>query len=234
MTQEQKTSGLFGIKSLLKVILIESLLIGFMALLAGRWTWLPGWIFLGVYSLYSLALFGWLAVTDPDLLRERQRDADPRNEPYEKIILPLMVILELGLLGVSVLDGGRFGWSTVPQFVRFIGWLLLGVTGAILPWVFRTNTFASGVVRIQEDRDHQLIVNGPYRIVRHPMYAAVISGILGLPLALGSWWALIPAGLLIGLFVLRTALEDRTLARQFPDYKKYAQQTRYRLLPGIW
>jgi protein-S-isoprenylcysteine O-methyltransferase Ste14 len=234
MTHKETSVDLFGLNSLLKVILIEGLLIGSMALLAGRWTWWPGWIFLGVFTLYSLALFGWLAGVDPDLVRERQRDADPRNEPYEKVIIPLMVMLELGLLVVSVLDGGRFGWSTVPLMARFVGWFLLGVTGTILPWVFRTNTFASGIGRIQEDRDHQVVVNGPYRIVRHPMYAGVISGMLGLPLALGSWWALIPAGLLMGLFVVRTVLEDRMLLQQLPEYEEYAQQTRYRLLPGIW
>jgi protein-S-isoprenylcysteine O-methyltransferase Ste14 len=90
------------------------------------------------------------------------------------------------------------------------------------------------VGRIQEDRNHRVVAKGPYRIVRHPMYAGVILGVLGLPLALGSWWALIPAGLLSGLFVVRTALEDQMLLRQLPGYAEYAQRTRHRLLPGIW
>lgn len=234
MSHNKSSDDLFGFASILKVVLILVLLVGSMALLAGRWTWWAGWVFLGAFTLYSLALVGWLAVVDPDLARERQQDADPHNEPYEKIILPLMVVLELGTLGVAVLDGGRFAWSTVPLVARIAGWFLLGMTGAILPWVFRTNTFASGVGRIQEDRDHRVVVSGPYRIVRHPMYTGVILGILGLPLALGSWWALIPAGLLIGLFVVRTALEDKMLLRQLPGYEEYAQQTRCRLLPGIW
>lgn len=234
MNHGKSSADLFSFASFLKVILILALLVGSLALLAGRWTWWAGWVFLGVFTLYSLALFSWLAVADPELALERQKDADPRNEPYEKIILPLMVILELGLLVVSALDGGRFGWSTVPLMIRAVGWSLLGVAGFILPWVFRTNTFASGVGRIQKDRSHQVITNGPYRIVRHPMYAGVILGVLGLPLLLGSWWALIPAGLLAGLFAVRTALEDRMLIQQLPGYTAYAQRTRYRLIPGIW
>jgi protein-S-isoprenylcysteine O-methyltransferase Ste14 len=234
MNHNKSPDGLFGFTSLLKVVFILGLLVGSMALLAGRWTWWAGWIFLGVFTLYSLALVGWLAAVDPDLVRERQQDADPHNEPYEQIIIPLMVILELGLMVVSTLDSGRWGWSAVPLPARITGWLLLGVPGAVLPWVFRTNTFASGVGRIQEDRNHRVVAKGPYRIVRHPMYAGVILGVLGLPLALGSWWALIPAGLLSGLFVVRTALEDRMLLQQLPGYVEYAQRTRHRLLPGIW
>jgi protein-S-isoprenylcysteine O-methyltransferase Ste14 len=234
MNHNKSSDGLFGFTSLLKVVFILGLLVGSMALLAGRWTWWAGWIFLSVFTLYSLALVGWLAVVDPSLLRERQQDADPHNESYEQIIIPLMVTLELGLMVVSALDSGRWGWSAVPLPARITGWLLLGVPGAVLPWVFRTNTFASGVGRIQEDRNHRVVAKGPYRIVRHPMYAGVILGVLGLPLALGSWWALIPAGLLSGLFVVRTALEDRMLLQQLPGYAEYAQRTRHRLLPGIW
>lgn len=234
MNQNKSSDGLVDFGSILKVVLSVILLVGSMVLLAGRWTWWAGWVFLVVFIPYSLVLFAWLAAVDPDLARERQQDADPRNEPYEKVIIPLMVVLELGLLAVAVLDAGRFGWSTVPLFVRVIGWLLLGAAGAILPWVFRTNSFASGVGRIQADRAHRVVVDGPYRFIRHPMYAGVILGMLGLPLALGSWWALIPAVLLAGLFAVRTALEDRMLIQQLPGYPAYAQQTRYRLLPGIW
>jgi protein-S-isoprenylcysteine O-methyltransferase Ste14 len=230
----EKRGPLFTPADFVKVIVILAIMAGVIAGLAGRWDWWAGWAFLGVFTVYSLALFGWLSGIDPDLVRERQQDADERNQPYERVILPVMVTLELALLVVAALDGGRFGWTTVPVWARVIGWALLAVAGAILPWVFRTNTFASGVGRIQDDRGHHVITAGPYRYVRHPMYAGVIAGFLGLPLALGSWWALIPGGLLAALFVLRAALEDRMLHDRLPGYAAYAQQTRFRLIPGVW
>jgi protein-S-isoprenylcysteine O-methyltransferase Ste14 len=225
---------LFNPADFIKVIVFLAILVGSMAGLAGRWDWWAGWTFLGAFTVYSLVLFGWLSGVDPELVRERRQDADERNQPYERVILPMMVMLELALLVVAALDSGRFGWTTVPVWARGIGWTLLAVPGVMLPWVFRTNTFASGVGRIQDDREHHVITSGPYCYVRHPMYAGVIAGFVGLPLALGSWWALIPGGLLAVLFVLRTAFEDRMLHNHLSGYDAYALRTRFRLFPGIW
>jgi protein-S-isoprenylcysteine O-methyltransferase Ste14 len=237
----QKTSergdtgtGLSGLGDVVKVIVCLAALVGAFAALSGRWDWWAGWMFLLVFVLYSVSLSVWLSRVDPGLARERAHDADERNQPYERVLLPVMVVLEIGLLVVAALDGGRFSWSHVPVWARAGGWMALVVGGAMLPWVFRTNTFASGVGRIQADRGHVVVSSGPYRLVRHPMYTAVIGVMLGLPLALGSWWALIPGSLLALLFVVRTALEDRMLQDELPGYKAYTRQTRYRLIPGIW
>jgi protein-S-isoprenylcysteine O-methyltransferase Ste14 len=232
--QREKRKPLYSVGGVMKVLVTLATLIGFMALLAGRLDWIAGWTFLGIFTVYSLVLFVWLSRIDPELARERQHDTDERNQPYERVIIPVMVMLELALLVIAALDGGRFGWSTVPVWVRAIGWSLLAVTGTMLPWVFRTNTFASGVGRIQDDRDHRVITGGPYRFVRHPMYVGVIVAFIGLPLALGSWWALIPGVLLILTFIYRTWREDQFLTASLPGYEDYAQHTRYRLLPGIW
>jgi protein-S-isoprenylcysteine O-methyltransferase Ste14 len=89
-------------------------------------------------------------------------------------------------------------------------------------------------VRIQQDREHTVQTGGPYRFVRHPGYAGGAIGYLATPLALGSLWAFIPAGLLIVVIVVRTALEDKTLRDELVGYAEYAQRTRYRLLPGVW
>ena len=237
----QQTSGRsdsqakpFGIGDLVKVAVTMAILVGVFAGVSGRWDWWAGWTFLLVFMGYSLSLFYWLSRIDPGLARERRHDADERNQPYERVILPVMVALELSLLLVAALDSGRFGWSRTPVWVRVVGWMSLAAGGAMLPWVFRTNTFASGVGRIQDDRGHTVITSGPYRYVRHPMYTAVITVMLGLPLALGSYWALIPGGLLSLLFIVRTALEDRMLQAELPGYEDYTRQTRYRLIPGVW
>jgi protein-S-isoprenylcysteine O-methyltransferase Ste14 len=57
---------------------------------------------------------------------------------------------------------------------------------------------------------------------------------LGLPVLLGSLWALLPALAMVVVMVIRTVLEDRTLQAELPGYREYAQEVRYRLVPGIW
>ena len=109
-------------------------------------------------------------------------------------------------------------------------WLALALIG----WAMAANKFFSAVVRIQEERGHATVMSGPYRWVRHPGYTAMIVQFLSAPIALGSLWALIPGGLAAVVYFIRTALEDRTLRRDLPGYRVYAQQVRYRLVPGIW
>ena len=100
-------------------------------------------------------------------------------------------------------------------------------------WGRRIWTF-SKIVRIQTERGHTVVDTGPYRLVRHPGYAGMIVFMLASALALESLWALIPAALVAVVLVIRTALEDRTLLAELPGYRQYAQQTRYRLVPGVW
>ncbi len=90
------------------------------------------------------------------------------------------------------------------------------------------------MVRIQDDRGHVVITQGPYRYIRHPMYVGVILAIISTPLVLGSFWALIHAGMLVTLFIVRPHLEDITLQEKLSGYSDYAAQVRYRLIPGIW
>jgi len=118
-----------------------------------------------------------------------------------------------------------------------LGWHLAGILLFIIHWVLfiwamACNPFFSESVRIQEN--HQVAQRGPYRLVRHPGYLGNLIGCLGHPLLLGSWWAFIPAILTIIAFIIRTALEDKTLQKELAGYPDYAGQVRFRLLPGIW
>jgi protein-S-isoprenylcysteine O-methyltransferase Ste14 len=101
-------------------------------------------------------------------------------------------------------------------------------------WAMTVNRFFSGVVRIQKDRRHTVVSDGPYRYVCHPSYAGGILSELASALALGSLLALIPTVLTVCLIVLRTALEDKALRNELDGYEEYAQRVRYRLLPGVW
>ncbi len=115
-----------------------------------------------------------------------------------------------------------------------LGWVADLLSGGLIFWVTTVNTYLSRYARLQDERGQQTITHGPYRLIRHPMYLGVIVFMLGLPLVLGSYWALVPGGLIGVLFVLRTALEDKFLQAELPGYKAYARQVRYRLIPGIW
>jgi protein-S-isoprenylcysteine O-methyltransferase Ste14 len=111
--------------------------------------------------------------------------------------------------------------------------LIVGSAFAI--WrVTASNPYLSSWARLQDDRDQVVVQDGPYAIIRHPMYSAIAGAFLGMPLALASWWSLVPAMVNIGLFVYRTHREDEMLKRGLPGYEAYAQSVRYKLIPGVW
>ena len=202
---------------------------------AGRLDWLSGWAFLGLFMLAVGIIALWARRHDPELMEERQTASRAENvKRWDRVIMAIYSVLLLLMLGLAGVDAGRLGWSDIPLWLRILGWLGLGVAFGIVWWVMAENTYLSEMVRIQEERGHQVVTSGPYQYVRHPMYVGVIIAILSVPLALGSWWALVPGVLIVFLFILRTALEDRTLMEELPGYKQYAEQVRYRLAPGIW
>ena len=122
----------------------------------------------------------------------------------------------------------------MPLPAKLLAWLGLALAGALIFWALATNTYLSRMAHIQDDRGQVVVTAGPYRFVRHPMYLGVILLFLSMPVALGSWWALL-LGAVIGLiFLLRTAKEDRMLRDELPGYPEYAGRVRYRLVPGIW
>lgn len=201
--------------------------------IAGRATWVQGWALLLAFVGYVAALTWRLARADPDLLRERNRAA-ANVEPWDKAVIGCYTALLPVLLAVSALDSGRFRWSAVPNWVQLLAWVSLCVAASIVWHVMAVNAYLSSWARIQEDRGHVVVTEGLYGHVRHPMYLGIILAFVGIPLVLGSWWALIPGFVIVGLFGYRTAREDRMLMRGLPGYEEYAGQVRYRLFPGIW
>jgi protein-S-isoprenylcysteine O-methyltransferase Ste14 len=213
------------------------LIVGILALLlflpAGRMDWIEAWIFVIGYGLFLLAygIFGLLR--DPAQVRERSQPG-AGVKAWDKIVMPLYTLCLIVLFPVCGLDAGRFRWSSMPAVVEALGWLGMAVAGWIIFRVMTVTTFASRAARIQENRGQTVVRAGPYRFVRHPMYLGIIVLFFGIPLSLGSWWGLIPAGAIGILFLIRTALEDRMLMHELPGYADYARGTRYRLIQGIW
>ncbi|MHC4573972.1 MAG: methyltransferase family protein, partial [Planctomycetota bacterium] len=137
--------------------------------------------------------------------------------------------------GVACLDGGRFRWTgELPAAFYLVSYGVLALSYAGAFWAMWANKFFSRVVRIQTERGHYVVQDGPYRFVRHPGYLAGSFTLPGMALVLGSVWALIPAGLCIILLIVRTYLEDATLKKELPGYADYAKKVRFRLLPGLW
>lgn len=201
--------------------------------IAGRIDWVGAWVFTSIYLAFLVIVVVWAMRNARGLLEERSRIA-PNVKTWDKVIGVIYGVLLLFLLVVAALDGGRFRWSTMPMLLQWVGAVGLLPAGGVIWWAMSVNPFLSKWARIQDDRGHQVVQGGPYQYIRHPMYAAVIFFMIFLSLLLGSWWALIPAGLIGGLYVVRTALEDSMLQGELPGYREYSTRVRYRLFPGLW
>lgn len=200
---------------------------------AGTFRWPEAWAFLLLYFIAVGGIVIWLKINDPELLKERMSSKKDAKSWDKKIILVYTFLLMI-MIATAGLDAVRFRWSHVPLSLKIVGFFGFVPTFFLVFWAMNENTYLSEVVRIQKDRGHRVCTTGPYKYVRHPMYAGVILIILCLPLALGSFYALIPGSLIILLFILRTFLEDKTLQDELPGYGDYARTVRYKLIPGIW
>jgi len=198
--------------------------------------WWQAWIYALLIVAAGVGGRIWGEWRHPGLTAERQNVEKIQDaKAWDKVLAPLMA-LSIGypLMIVAGLDH-RFGWSPVfPVWLIVLGIFLIALGYAFASWAFAENRFFSSVVRIQADRGHAVCDSGPYRIVRHPGYAGNILPLLGIVLALGSLWTLVPAAVALVIVVIRTALEDRTLLEELPGYQEYARRVRYRLFPGIY
>ena len=199
-----------------------------------------GWWQAWVYSLliFSAGIGGriWAERRHPGLTAERQNTEKMQSaKAWDKVLAPLMALsLSFPLVIVAGLDH-RFGWSPeFPLWLAVLGFILIFLGYTFGVWAMAENRFFSSTVRIQTDRGHVVCDSGPYRIVRHPGYAGNLLPLLGIVLALGSAWTLIPAMVALIIAVIRTTLEDRTLQDELPGYRDYARRVRYRLIPGIY
>jgi len=209
------------------------MLAAILFLSAGRLDWVWGWALVGITFLWVSATALILIFRSPELIGER---LGPRKgaKTWDAAIMSVLGLATIARCMVAGLDE-RFGWTTGISLPLQIAALTVAVLGyALVVWATASNVFFSQIVRIQKERGHTVVTGGPYRFMRHPGYVGTILFELAVPVMLGSWWALIPGGLSALLLVIRTALEDRTLLEELDGYQDYAQQTRYRLLPGIW
>ena len=200
---------------------------------AGQIDWWPAWASLAVMLAWIMATAIVIFRFNPGLLAER---LGPRKgaKPWDTAILGILGLMQLGRYILAGLDQ-RYGWTGgFPLAVQLAALIVCAFGYFLVVWATASNLFFSQIVRIQSERGHSVATGGPYRYMRHPAYIGAILYELAMPFLLASWWALIASGLCMILFILRTALEDRTLQAELTGYADYARQVRYRLLPGLW
>lgn len=190
------------------------------------------WAMLAVFFGCAGAITVWLWFGDRALL-ERRVKAGPGSEPdpMQNRIQALAGLLFLATFAAAGLDR-RFGWSHAPAGVSLAGDGMIALGFLIVFLTFRANTFTAGTIEIAEGQ--QVIDSGPYAVVRHPMYAGALIMIAGIPLALGSWWGLVPAALFVPVLAWRLLREEAFLAANLAGYDDYRKRVRYRLAPVVW
>jgi protein-S-isoprenylcysteine O-methyltransferase Ste14 len=201
---------------------------------AGTLHWPGAWAFLATSALLGPACGLWLAKTDPALLAERMRltarDEQPSADRKFMLAFAAAALIWFVAMGLD----RRLQASDVPLALQMLGLAMYLLSTGFIMWVFRVNSFAAPVVKVQTERHHHVISSGPYAWVRHPMYSGVMLFFFGAPLLVGSWWGVLIAPLFAVLFAARAGIEERALVAGLPDYADYAARVRYRLVPGVW
>jgi protein-S-isoprenylcysteine O-methyltransferase Ste14 len=227
-----ETAGNLRTRALLgsaKFLILMGLLLFVPAGTTGFW---QAWVFWLVFSTSALLITLYFLKRDPELV-ERRLKAGPaaEKETSQKIIQVLASACSLLIIAVAGLDH-RFGWSNVPKWLVIVSNVFVAAGFLITFLVFRENSFTSAVIEVSPDQ--RVISTGPYRFVRHPLYAGALLMFLFAPMALGSYRALLVVPLLVAVLVWRLLEEERFLERNLPGYRAYRRKTRYRLVPAVW
>ncbi len=196
---------------------------------AGTWRYWQAWMYIGVLIIPMFFVLAYLMKRDPDLLERRMKMREERKE-QRKIIQAsgLTFVLEYILPGFDI----RYGWSNMPAWVSIAAGVVLFLCYML---VFRTMQVNSFLSRVVEVADSQKVVDTDvYGIVRHPMYVGMTILYIVSPIVLGSWWAVIPALVIIPVIVFRILDEEKALEQELPGYVEYKQKVKYRLIPFVW
>lgn len=206
------------------------LLLGlFLFLSAGTFAYWQAWVYVAILGLSSLSFIVYYLKVDPGLIAGRMKVRE--KEPEQRRIQQLSLLLFVAAFVIPGLDR-RHGWSDVPIGAVLAADVMVLLGYVVFTRVMRENRYASRVIEIQQGQ--RVISTGPYAIVRHPMYVAVLMIYVIGPVALGSWWGILATVWLVPMLVARIRNEEVVLVKNLPGYADYLNQTRYRLVPGLW
>jgi protein-S-isoprenylcysteine O-methyltransferase Ste14 len=218
--------------TLRKTLLFLVTLALMLFLLAWTLNYWQGWLYWIVFSAITVGASLYFIKYDPALVRRRSRvGAQAEQEPTQKQIIGFTSVAMIATLVVAPLDY-RFHGSNVPGAASIVA-LVVMVTGyALALATMVTNSYAAATITVEPNQP--VVSSGVYGLVRHPMYSGAVLMFLATPVALGSWWGLIPAALTSVGIIARLLDEERVLAAKLPGYAGYCQQVRARLIPGVW
>ena len=219
---------------LLKMVLSRALgmIVVFMLfffLSAGTWNYWQAWVYISILFVPMAIILVYLLRNDPELLERRMRMRERRSE--QRLIIKVSLIFFV----LAYIQPGfdiRFGWSNVPLWVCIAADILVLLGYGIVFRVFQVNSYASRVIEVNSGQ--KVIDTDIYSIVRHPMYFGAILMYVASPLALGSYWAMIPGAMIVPVLVARILDEETALEKDLPGYVEYKQKTKFRLIPFIW
>ena len=199
---------------------------------AGTFDYWQAWVFLGLFVTLSVIYTVYVGLTNPAVLRRRM-NAGPAHEsrPVQKLVSAGVVLAFAALLVVSAIDH-RFGWSNVPTPVVVVGNALVAIGLGITMVVVIQNSYAAANITVEVDQP--VVSTGLYGLVRHPMYFGALVMLIGVPLALGSYWALPIVVLYVILFATRIFDEEKALTKDLTGYREYTEKVHSRLVPGVW
>ena len=223
--------GIRGI-AVQSILIVLGIVILFVS--AGTLAWINAWIYVGLVSIYQVISTVVLARVNPQVLNERGTVTKAGTKTFDKVYIAVYPVFSFGSLVIMGFDAIRYQWSAMPFWLTFVGIFIFVSVAPVALWAMAVNKFFEWTVRIQNEREQYVCNSGPYVIIRHPGYAGLIMSLLAYPFILGSWWGFLPNLILILIIVIRTALEDRTLQKELPGYREYAQKVQYRLIPLIW
>lgn len=213
--------------------LIEPIVFGSMLFLAaGTFDYWQGWVFLIVFALSSWIPSIYLLRTNPAAVQRRMRGGPAaETRKVQKFVMGGLWFSLAGAIVVSGLDR-RFGWSHVPTAICVLGDVLVAIGLGVAMLALIQNSYAAATIRVEADQT--LAARGLYRLVRHPMYTGNVIMIVGIPLALGSYWGLV--FVVTGLLALTSRIrdEERLLREELAGYREYTDEVRYRLVPLLW
>jgi len=219
-------------------LVADTLLVAILLFIsAGTIAWWRAWVLLA--ALFLVRAIGAVAVyrVNPALLRDRAGLPTHKEQFWTDRVL-LLAVLATGFLGLPIVAGlDVFHWHGLPRpvpWVTALGFVMFSLGWSIKSLALRANAFAVAVVRVQSEQAHAVADSGPYRIVRHPFYAADPLILVGLGLWLESYIAALAAAVAITLMVIRLLQEERFLRRELPGYTAYVDRVRFRLIPGVW
>lgn len=199
---------------------------------SGTLYWGAAWRTMFVSGVSVLLMTNYFLKHDRALV-ERRLTVGPlaEKQPIQRFLVAMLYVIFSALSIIAGLDH-RYGWSHIPLPLQLLGLAGVALSNYMIFVVFATNTFTSGTVTTHKNQ--KVIDHGPYAIVRHPMYGGLVPLLVGLPLALDSWYAYPFTLLAFVTLAVRAVYEERFLIDALEGYTRYTTKVPWRIVPFVF